>query len=192
MRPLRQITGEAEFNEVFLTDVRIPDADRLGASGQGWEVAMATLMNERVAIGGGSAPREGGMIGVVPAPGGSARAAGGPRVHDRLLGQRLVRRSVAPAHRASARQQARCWAARPEGSAVKLCFARLTRSSAARAGAARGPDAQLGRWARRRRWTAAAMPATVTCGLEGNSIEGGTTRSCATSSAERVLGLPKD
>src|ERR1700757_2804767 len=53
VRPLRQITGEAEFNEVFLTDVRVPDANRLGAEGQGWQVALATLNNERVAIGSG-------------------------------------------------------------------------------------------------------------------------------------------
>ena len=48
VRPLRQITGEAEFNEVFLTDVRLPDALRLGAVGEGWAVAQTTLMNERV------------------------------------------------------------------------------------------------------------------------------------------------
>ncbi len=65
VRPLRQITGEAEFNEVFLTDVRIPDDQRLGAEGEGWKVANATLNNERVAIGGRAAPREGGMVGVV-------------------------------------------------------------------------------------------------------------------------------
>lgn len=63
--PLRQATGEAELNEVFLTDVRIPDRDRIGAVGNGWRVATSTLMNERVAIGGQSAPREGGMLGVV-------------------------------------------------------------------------------------------------------------------------------
>jgi alkylation response protein AidB-like acyl-CoA dehydrogenase len=51
VRPLRQMTGEAEFNEVYLTDVRIPDSERLGAVGDGWRVALTTLMNERVAIG---------------------------------------------------------------------------------------------------------------------------------------------
>src|SRR3546814_64863 len=67
VRPLRQITGEAEFNEVFLTDVRIPDSQRLGAEGEGWKVANATLNNERVAIGGTPMPREGGMVGVIAA-----------------------------------------------------------------------------------------------------------------------------
>src|SRR4029434_7149497 len=62
VRPLRQLTGEAEFNEVFLTDVRIPDSLRLGDIGEGWRVAQTTLMNERVSIGGGPLLREGGMI----------------------------------------------------------------------------------------------------------------------------------
>jgi alkylation response protein AidB-like acyl-CoA dehydrogenase len=53
VRPLRQITGEAEFNEVYLSDVRIPDANRIGDVGEGWRVSLTTLMNERSAIGGG-------------------------------------------------------------------------------------------------------------------------------------------
>ena len=54
VRPLRQMTGGASFNEVFFTDVRIPDDHRLGDVDQGWTVALTTLMNERAAIGGGS------------------------------------------------------------------------------------------------------------------------------------------
>ncbi|MDE2462534.1 MAG: acyl-CoA dehydrogenase family protein [Alphaproteobacteria bacterium] len=54
VRPIRQPTGRSEFNEVFLTDVRIPDANRLGEINGGWKVAMTTLMNERVGSGGGS------------------------------------------------------------------------------------------------------------------------------------------
>ena len=57
VRPLRQITGEAEFNEVYLTDVRVPDADRIGDVGEGWRVSMTTLMNERTTIGGGGGRR---------------------------------------------------------------------------------------------------------------------------------------
>jgi len=64
VRPLRQITGEAEFNEVYMTDVRVPDAHRIGDVGEGWRASLTTLMNERSAIGGGSAggskPRRGG------------------------------------------------------------------------------------------------------------------------------------
>jgi alkylation response protein AidB-like acyl-CoA dehydrogenase len=51
VRPLRQLTGEAEFNEVWFNDVRIPDRDRLGEVGEGWRVALTTLMNERVTVG---------------------------------------------------------------------------------------------------------------------------------------------
>ena len=63
VRPLRQITGEAEFNEVYMTDVRIPDANRIGERGDGWRVALTTLMNERVAIGANPMPRNSGPIG---------------------------------------------------------------------------------------------------------------------------------
>jgi alkylation response protein AidB-like acyl-CoA dehydrogenase len=60
VRPLRQMTGETEFNEVFLTDVRVPDSCRIGAVGEGWKVARTTLMNERVVLsgaGGGASGR---------------------------------------------------------------------------------------------------------------------------------------
>ena len=53
VKPIRQISGGANFNEVYFTNVRIPDAQRLGNVGQGWQVALTTLMNERMAIGGG-------------------------------------------------------------------------------------------------------------------------------------------
>ncbi len=64
VRPLRQMTGEAEFNEVFFTDARIPDSQRIGDVGAGWNVAIATLMNERVMLGrvGKLTGQEGGVI----------------------------------------------------------------------------------------------------------------------------------
>ncbi|MFQ5966009.1 MAG: acyl-CoA dehydrogenase family protein [Acidimicrobiia bacterium] len=62
VRPLRQITGEAEFNEVYFTDARVSDGDRLGAVGDGWRVAITTLMHERVFIGSDVPPKGGGPI----------------------------------------------------------------------------------------------------------------------------------
>jgi len=62
-RPLRQMTGEAEFNEVYFTDTRVPDSERLGNPGDGWRVSLTTLMNERVSIGGAIAPKGSGPIG---------------------------------------------------------------------------------------------------------------------------------
>jgi alkylation response protein AidB-like acyl-CoA dehydrogenase len=53
IKPIKQISGEAHFNEVYFTDVRIPDSQRLGAIGQGWQVSLTTLMNERASIGAG-------------------------------------------------------------------------------------------------------------------------------------------
>ena len=53
VKPIKQLTGDADFNEVYFTDVRVSDRQRLGEVGQGWQVALTTLMNERAAIGGG-------------------------------------------------------------------------------------------------------------------------------------------
>ena len=66
VRPLRQITGEAEFNEVYLTDVRVADADRIGDIGDGWRVSMTTLMNERTTIGAGDAAARSAAAGPSP------------------------------------------------------------------------------------------------------------------------------
>ena len=55
-RPIHQMSGGRDFNEVYFTDVRIPDKNRLGEVGQGWGVALVTLMNERLAVGGSYGP----------------------------------------------------------------------------------------------------------------------------------------
>jgi alkylation response protein AidB-like acyl-CoA dehydrogenase len=124
VRPLRQITGEAEFNEVFLTGVRIPDAHRLGEVGDGWRVAQSTLMNERVAIGGVAVPREGGMIAPVAKTWRERPELRTPELHDRLLGM-WVEAEVARLSAERVRQQLAVGAPGPEGSGLKLAFAGL-------------------------------------------------------------------
>src|SRR5262249_48905246 len=86
VRPLRQITGEAEFNEVYLTGVRVPDADRIGGLGDGWRVSLTTLMNERVTIGGAVAGRDSGPIGDA-----LKVWRENPERHDRVRRDRLAR-----------------------------------------------------------------------------------------------------
>ncbi len=124
VRPLRQITGEAEFNEVFLTDVRIPDEHRLGEVGQGWQVSTTTLMNERVAIGGNAAPRESGMVGVVAALWRDRPELRTPGLHDALL-RAWVETEAARLTGARLRQQLTAGQPGPEGSGAKLAFAKL-------------------------------------------------------------------
>jgi len=53
VRPIKQASGASGFNEIFFTDVKIPDSQRVGEVGQGWQVALTTLMHERLAVGGG-------------------------------------------------------------------------------------------------------------------------------------------
>ncbi|ARF58689.1 acyl-CoA dehydrogenase family protein [Streptomyces gilvosporeus] len=207
VRPLRQITGEAEFNEVFLTGVRIPDAHRLGEVGEGWKVAQTTLMNERVAIGGTRIPREGGMIGVAAT---AWRERPELRTHDlhqrllnlwvdaevaRLTGERL-RQQLSPTLNSVRAGGAPMGQPGPEGSGMKLAFARLAQEISgweveflAEDGLTyddwtlRRPDGVdfTGRQAGYRYLRA-----------KGNSIEGGTSEVLLNIVAERVLGLPPE
>ncbi|MGW7691113.1 acyl-CoA dehydrogenase family protein [Streptomyces asiaticus] len=195
VRPLRQITGEAEFNEVFLTGVRIPDSRRLGEIGEGWRVAQTTLMNERVAIGGGRVPREGGMIGLVAD---TWREHPELRTHD--LHQRLLRLWVeSEAARLAGerlRQQLAVGQPGPEGSAMKLAFARLNQQISALEVELLGEEGLL-----YDDWTLRRPELVDFTGREagyrylrakGNSIEGGTSEVLLNIIAERVLGLPPE
>ncbi|MCZ7456487.1 acyl-CoA dehydrogenase family protein [Streptomyces sp. WMMC940] len=195
VRPLRQITGEAEFNEVFLTDVRIPDARRLGPVGEGWKVAQTTLMNERVSIGGMRLPREGGMIGPVAR---TWRDRPELRTHD--LHQRLltlwVEAEVSRLTGERLRQQLAAGRPGPEGSGMKLGFARLNQEISGLEVELRGGEGLLyDDWTMRR-------PELVDftgrdagyryLRSKGNSIEGGTSEVLLNIVAERVLGLPAE
>ena len=118
VRPLRQITGEAEFNEVFMTDARVPDANRLGAVGEGWKVAQTTLMNERVAI--GARPATGKtMIDVVADTWRDHQDNHSPELHDRLL-DLWARTEALRLAGARLRQQLAVGTPGPEGSAMML------------------------------------------------------------------------
>jgi len=200
VRPLRQITGEAEFNEVFLTGVRIPDSLRLGPVGAGWAVAQTTLMNERVAIGGGAQPREGGVIGVVAKAWRDRPELRTAAAHDTLL-DLWVQAEAARLTATRLRQQLAEGQPGPEGSAAKLAFARLNQEISGFEVDLLGEEGlRYDDWTSER-WTT-DRPTTVDFAgrsagyrylrAKGNSIEGGTSEILRNIIAERVLGLPPE
>jgi alkylation response protein AidB-like acyl-CoA dehydrogenase len=195
VRPLRQITGEAEFNEVFLTDVRIPDANRLGEVGDGWRVAQTTLMNERVAIGGGALPREGGMIGMLAEEWRQRPQSRTPGLHDALL-RLWVAAEVARLTGQRLRQQLAAGRPGPEGSANKLVFARLNQEISGLELELLGDDGlRYDDWTMRRPTRVDVFgrsPGYRYLRAKGNSIEGGTSEILRNIIAERVLGLPAE
>jgi alkylation response protein AidB-like acyl-CoA dehydrogenase len=197
VRPLRQLTGQAEFNEVYLTDAVVPAADRLGAVGEGWRVAMTTLMNERVAIGRRGSRRGAGPIGAAVAEFREAAAAGraDASARDRLV--RLWTRAEAARLtnvRAAAQRGAKVPG--PEGSIAKLQMAELNKAIFELCVDLRGndgmqiegyemsrPDRSSGAGGStdiRRAWLRSLA----------NSIEGGTSEVMRNILGERVLGLP--
>ena len=195
VRPLRQATGEAEFNEVFLTDVRIPDDQRLGEVGQGWQVSTATLMNERVSIGGGALPREGGLIGLAARAWRDQPGQRTPGLHDRLL-RLWADAEVARLAGERLRQSLAAGQPGPEGSAAKLVFARLNQEISEFEVELAGEDGlRYDDWTMRRPERVSFLDRGtgyrfLRC--KGNSIEGGTSEILRNIIAERVLGLPPE
>ncbi|HEX5407968.1 MAG TPA: acyl-CoA dehydrogenase family protein, partial [Pseudonocardiaceae bacterium] len=195
VRPLRQITGEAEFNEVFLTDARVPDSHRLGEVGQGWQVAQTTLMNERVAIGGNAAPREAGMVGIVANDWREHPELRTHEMHDRLL-KLWVEAEATRLAGSRLRQQMAAGNPGPEGSAMKLSFAKLSQALSGL-----GVELLGEQGLRYDDWTMRRPEMVDFTGREagyrylrakGNSIEGGTSEILRNIIAERVLGLPSE
>ncbi|MFH9574672.1 acyl-CoA dehydrogenase family protein [Streptomyces sp. NPDC017454] len=195
VRPLRQITGEAEFNEVFLSDVRIPDSRRLGERGDGWRVAQTTLNNERVAIGGTPIPREGGMIGKIAATWRERPELRTHDLHQRLLGL-WVEAEVARLTGVRLRQQLVAGQPGPEGAGMKLNFARLNQEISGLEVELLGEEGLL-----YEDWTMRRPEHVDFTGRDagyrylrskGNSIEGGTSEVLLNIVAERVLGLPAE
>jgi alkylation response protein AidB-like acyl-CoA dehydrogenase len=193
VRPLRQLTGEAEFNEVFLTEVRIPDAHRLGEVGEGWRVAQTTLMNERVAIGGGSVPREFGMIGIVASTWRQRPELRTSGLHDQLM-RMWVESEAARLTGLRLGQQLAAGQPGPEGSAAKYAFAKLNQEISGFEMELLGEEAlRYEDWTMRRPEVVdfvGRSPGYRYLRAKGNSIEGGTSEILRNIIAERVLGLP--
>ena len=194
VRPLRQVTGEAEFNEVFLTGVRVPDADRIGAVGQGWKVATTTLNNERVAISAGN-DREAGQIGLVAQQWRDDPSVRTPGAQAELLAW-WVECEVTRIAGERLRQQLESGQPGPESSAMKLAFARQAQQIT---GFALELDPAKGLlyddWTMVRSASASFLgrgPGFRYLRAKGNSIEGGTSEIMRNVVAERVLGLPPD
>jgi alkylation response protein AidB-like acyl-CoA dehydrogenase len=193
VRPLRQITGDAEFNEVYFTDVRIPDLERLGAIGEGWRVSLTTLMNERVSIGGGIMARGSGPIGEALRLW-AKRQDKDPVLRDRLS-QLWIEAEVQRLTNVRAAQNRQRGTPGPEGSTGKLAFAELNKRIYELCLDIIGPSGMLyGSYEMTR--PAEAMQASAVQKMflraRANSIEGGTSEIMRNILAERVLGLPGD
>ncbi|HVF74468.1 MAG TPA: acyl-CoA dehydrogenase family protein [Acidimicrobiales bacterium] len=194
IRPLRQITGDAEFNEVFFSDARVPDSERLGDVGEGWTVMLTTLMNERVAIGGIVQPRGGGMIGVAVE---AWRKAGdkSPVLRDRLAGLWVEAECLRlTALRAAAGRNS--GVPGPEGSIGKLVGALLNQRITEFCLDVLGPAGTLyGSYEMEQRPRGHEIFDDLPRAFlraRANSIEGGTSEVMRNILGERVLGLPGD
>ncbi len=200
VRPLYQITGEAEFNEVFFTDVHMPDTARLGADGDGWRVAVTTLMNERVSIGGGIGRRGAGPIGDALRIW-KERWSGDTSPHALVLRDRLVsswiRSEVINMTNQRAAQVRRAGTPGPEGSVGKLAYAEQNQAVYELCLDLLGNEGML--------YPAGypmIRPQSLGMGTtdvhksflraRANSIEGGTSEVMRNILGERVLGLPGD
>ena len=195
VRPLRQMTGDAEFNEVYFTDVRIPDAERLSPVGEGWRGAIVTLMNERVSIGGGVPTRGGGSIAAalkiwerLPAE------RRGPVQRDKLA-RLWIDSEVIRLNNMRASAKSELGTPGPEGSIGKLAGAELNKRVYEFCEDLLGAEGMLyGSYEMRRPESAMEATSTTQTFLRSraNSIEGGTSEVMRNILGERVLGLPGD
>jgi alkylation response protein AidB-like acyl-CoA dehydrogenase len=199
VRPLRQMTGEAEFNEVYLTEVRVPDADRVGDVGEGWRVAMTTLSNERSTIGGGGGPpvRGSGSIAEAMRIWQQAGMDRGPVARDRLM-RSWIESEVLRLTNMRASQNRKAGNPGPEGSIAKLMFAEVNKRTYELCIDLLGSDALIGYDYTMRRSEALGLVGPPGSARKmfirsrANSIEGGTSEIQRNILGERILGLPGD
>jgi alkylation response protein AidB-like acyl-CoA dehydrogenase len=193
-RPLRQLTGHAEFNEVYFTDARIPDAHRLGGVGDGWRVAMTTLMNERSALGGSGSRRGAGTISDATALWASRPERQTPVLRDRLT-QLWLRSEAQRLTAERSRAAATVGGPGPEGSIGKLVGAELNQHIYQWCMDFLGPEGTLYHSYGADSGDAADFRGPVQQRFlrsRANTIEGGTSEVMRNILGERVLGLPGD
>jgi alkylation response protein AidB-like acyl-CoA dehydrogenase len=197
VRPLYQATGEAEFNECFFNEARVPDDQRLGDVGEGWNVSITTLMNERVSIGGTVPPRNSGLIGealkIWRARWSHRRDAHAMAVRSELL-QAWVRNEVGRLANWRASDLRRIGTPGPEGSAAKLVFAEENQRTSELCVDLMGAEGMLygSRYPQVRPVESAMTGGDMRKAfirMRANSIEGGTSEVMRNIIGERVLGL---
>ncbi len=195
IRPLRQMTGEAEFNEVYFTDVRIPEAEMLGNPGDGWRVSLTTLMNERVSIGGAIPQKGSGSIAhAVKAWNAMPKDQQDKSTRDELM-TLWIRAEVHRLTNIRANATRRMGAPGPEGSIGKMESANLNKDVYAFTIGLLGAEGMLyGSYEMVRPETAMSYDGIQKAFLRSraNSIEGGTTEVMKNILGERILGLPGD
>ncbi len=186
VRPIRQMAGESEFNEVFFTDVRIPDDQRLGVVGGGWKAAVTTLMFERSAVG-----AELGLINF-DAMWTLATTEGwfeDPRVDDRIVDWYIAEEGLRLMHCRTLTAVSQGGLPGPEQSILKLVKASLAQRMAVYAMDRIGERALVVADDRESEWGAVERSWSWSAAMR---IAGGTDEILRNIIAERVLGLPED
>jgi acyl-CoA dehydrogenase len=191
VRPIKQMNGGSAFNEVFFNDVRVPDANRLGGVGDGWRVAITTLMNERVAIGAGGGS---GRLRDIFRLARQVRIGGRPAIEDSAVRQRLAdfyvrSKGLQYTGYRTLSALSRGGAPGPEGSIGKAVGAPLSQEMASFAMEMQGAMGALVEdklVAQDGIWQEAYLAAP------GGRIAGGTDEILRNIIAERVLGLPPE
>ncbi len=194
VRPIKQITGGANFSEVFFTDVRIPDTNRLSEVGNGWAVAITTLMNERSSIGGGGGGIGGGIRDLIELARNSIDASGRPALESAAVREKIAdyyvrTKGLQYTSYRTLTALSRGQTPGPEGSIGKLVSAKMGQEMASlalelqgAAGAVLDEDVA----AQGADWQAAYLWAP------GMRIAGGTDEIMRNIIAERVLRLPPE
>ncbi len=182
VRPLRQITGEAEFNEIFLTDVRVPRENLLGEVGEGWAVAMTTLLHERATLGFALTTQLDVNVRKLLTLA-RERGADDPLVRDRIAREWIDLQGLRYTNYRALTALVQTGMPGPEGSGVKLAWSEQNQRLTKLALELLGPESQIldedGYWQHQQLRS------------RGNTIEAGTSEVLRNIIAERVLGLPR-